>query len=153
MAATLIGRDGDLKAGGTVLEWRLEARRAGAQAPLIRSAHFVDADHRLVEAEISAATRAVPHVFGLAQNHPNPFNPETAIDFTIPTGAGTVRLDIFDALGQRIAVLCDSELPPGVHRMHWRGMDQEGRPVASGVYIYRLESGRGRLAKRMVLVR
>ena len=89
----------------------------------------------------------------MAQNHPNPFNPETAIDFTIPTGAGTVRLDIFDALGQRIAVLCDGELAPGVHRMHWRGMDQEGRPVASGVYIYRLESGRGRLAKRMVLVR
>ena len=98
-------------------------------------------------------TRAVPQVFEMAQNHPNPFNPETAIDFTVPADAGMVRLDIFDALGQHIAVLCDGELAPGAHRMHWRGLDQEGRPVASGVYLYRLQSGRRELAKRMVLVR
>ena len=153
IAATLVGWAGDLQAAGPVLEWRLEARRDGAQAPEIRSAHFVDGEHRLVAAEISAVTRAVPQVFELAQNHPNPFNPETAIDFTVPADAGMVRLDIFDALGQHIAVLCDGELAPGAHRMHWRGLDQEGRPVASGVYLYRLQSGRRELAKRMVLVR
>ena len=66
---------------------------------------------------------------------------------------GTVRLEIFDVLGQRIAVLYDGELAPGTHRMHWRGLDQQSRSVASGIYIYCLQSERRVLAKRMVLVR
>ena len=56
-------------------------------------------------------------------------------------------------LGQRIAVLWDGEMAPGGHRLNWRGLDQEGRPVASGIYTYRLQSGEQRMAKRMVLVR
>ena len=155
IAATLIGHADDLQmhTTGPLLEWRLEARRDGAQAPAIRTAHFVDGEHRLVAAEIHAGGGAVPRVFGLAQNYPNPFNPETTIDFTIPADVGTVRLEIFDMLGQRIAVLYDGELAPGAHRMHWRGLNQQSRSVASGIYIYRLQSERRVLAKRMVLVR
>ena len=99
------------------------------------------------------ALTVLPQTFALFAAHPNPFNPETAIDFTIPADVGTVRLEIFDMLGQRIAVLYDGELAPGAHRMHWRGLDQQSRPVASGIYIYRLQSERRVLAKRMVLVR
>jgi len=91
--------------------------------------------------------------FHLEQNYPNPFNPETAIDFTVPVGVNSVRLEVFDVLGRRVALLWDGEMAPGANRLYWRGLDQEGRPAASGVYIYRLESGEQELVKRMVLVR
>ena len=116
-------------------------------------ARLVNRDHRISDVAIGGLKPSRPTAFALEQNTPNPFNPETSIDFSVPTGGRQVRLEIFDILGQRVAVLFDGEMAAGKHRLHWRGLDREGRPVASGIYIYRLQSGALRMAKRMVLVR
>ncbi|MEE3258221.1 MAG: FlgD immunoglobulin-like domain containing protein, partial [Candidatus Latescibacterota bacterium] len=153
VGATILGRDGDLRDLATLFRWRLQARRDGAGMPVLHRAIFVDAEYRAIAAAIDHNVQSTPLAFALQQNYPNPFNPETAIDFAVPTGIGAVRLEIFDALGQRVAVLWNGALAPGAHRLHWRGLDQQGRPVASGIYIYRLLSGNRSVAKRMVLAR
>lgn len=70
---------------------------------------------------------------------PNPFNPRTTLAFDLPR-AGTVRLDLFDVRGRRVAVLVDQELPAGTHRVVWEGLDEQGRAVPSGVYLARMQA-------------
>jgi len=76
--------------------------------------------------------------FVLEQNTPNPFNPVTTIRFVLPA-AGHVRLMVYTMNGQLVRSLIDGDLGPGTHEIVWDGTDARGRPVASGVYVYRLE--------------
>ncbi len=94
----------------------------------------------------------LPESFQLGQNYPNPFNPTTRIDYEL-TVPGEVRLDVFNVLGQKIRTLVRGNLPPGNYSATWDSNDQLGRPVASGVYIYRLQTGRAVEAKKMILLR
>ena len=88
----------------------------------------------------------------LGANHPNPFSPETEIDFALPR-AQPVRLRILDAQGRVVRTLLDRELPAGAHRIRWDGRDGAGRAVASGVYFYRLQDGAATRTRKMTLVR
>ncbi len=75
----------------------------------------------------------------LAPNHPNPFNPSTAIRFALPA-PGPVRLSVHDLAGRRVRTLVDGDLPAGSHVRRWDGRDQRGVAVASGMYVLRLEA-------------
>lgn len=88
----------------------------------------------------------------LRQNHPNPFNPSTAIEYYLPEKAG-VRLEIFDVAGRRIAALQNGEQERGAHVAVWNGNDGRGAPVASGVYVCRLTAGKESLTRKMILLR
>lgn len=89
----------------------------------------------------------------LEQNHPNPFNPTTEIEFGLPT-ASAVWLSIFDLRGRRVrTLLYGAEWPAGRHRVPWNGTDDLGRAVVSGVYVYRLGTSAGSLARRMVFAK
>lgn len=88
-----------------------------------------------------------PYIFRLDQNYPNPFNPSTQIDFELPA-TGMVELIVYDALGRRVAVLADREMPAGSHQVRF---DASG--LASGVYIYRLQAGGRELTRKMVFVK
>ncbi len=90
---------------------------------------------------------ALPRDVALAQNYPNPFNPATTLAFALPE-AGAVRLEVFDVLGRRVAVLVDSVLPAGRHTAMW-----QAREASSGVYLYRLTAGSAVRTRRMLLVR
>lgn len=85
--------------------------------------------------------------FRLHQNHPNPFNNRTSIRFALP-GEEHVRLEVYNALGQRIALLVDEVRSRGVHEIPF---DASG--LASGVYIYRLYAGPRTETRRMMLVK
>ncbi len=91
-------------------------------------------------------------VVHLGQNTPNPFNPVTSIRFDLPRGA-PVELFVFSADGRRVATLANDWLPAGNHEVLWRGRDDNGRSVSSGVYFYRLVVQGHSLTKRMVLLR
>lgn len=88
----------------------------------------------------------------LAHNFPNPFHPRTEIAFSLAR-AGPVRMSVFTVSGVRIRTLIDGSLPAGPHRTRWNGTDDSGRPVASGVYWYRLDAGSFHAARRMILLR
>ena len=88
----------------------------------------------------------------LFQNHPNPFNPSTSIKFAVPNFL-PVKLTIYGIDGRYISTLTDDDYIPGPHSVTWNGTDDQGRSVASGTYIYRLEAGEYVESKRMLLVR
>jgi predicted outer membrane repeat protein len=96
--------------------------------------------------------RTRPLELALLQNHPNPFNPSTTIAFVMPQ-EGRVRLSIFDVRGKLITTLMDGVLPAGSRQITWDGTDNRGSGVGSGVYFYRLETGKRTLTKRMILLK
>jgi predicted outer membrane repeat protein len=93
-----------------------------------------------------------PYRFELAQNAPNPFNPSTTIRFNLPE-RGNVLLAIYSVTGQHIQTLVREMRDAGRHSVVWDGTDASGRNVASGVYLYRIESAAGVSTMRMSLVR
>ena len=93
-----------------------------------------------------------PLVQALAQNVPNPFNPHTTIEFSLPV-RGNAELRIYDARGALVRTLVSAELPAGVHRYTWEGKNDRGVQAASGTYFYRLRAGGKELVRRMTLVK
>lgn len=80
-----------------------------------------------------------PTAFGLSQNYPNPFNPATTIAYQLPRDA-QVRLTVYSMLGQQVRTLVNGTRSAGFHSLQWNGADDQGAPLASGMYIYRLEA-------------
>ena len=92
-----------------------------------------------------------PTVFALGQNFPNPFNGATSIRFALRE-PGAVELAVFDLAGQRVATLAAGPREADTYTIRWDGRDGEGRPLASGVYLYRLQTGGGKQVKTRKLV-
>jgi hypothetical protein len=90
---------------------------------------------------------AVPASYSLNQNYPNPFNPSTTIGFSLRF-SGFTLLKVFDMLGRQVATLVNEEMNAGDHQVRW-----EASGMASGVYVYRLESGGFSSAKKLLLLR
>jgi len=90
---------------------------------------------------------AKPSAFSLGQNSPNPFNPATSIEFTIPD-AGFVELTVYNAMGQIVTHLVDRSLPAGTHRAVF-----DGSRLASGVYFYRLAAPGYVQTRKMMLIK
>ncbi len=86
------------------------------------------------------------------RTYPNPFNPSTRIEYTLPT-ASVVSLTVYNALGQQVRALVTGEQSEGTHHALWNGQDDSRNPLPSGIYIYRLETGGLEETGRMVLIR
>ncbi|MDD4147588.1 MAG: FlgD immunoglobulin-like domain containing protein, partial [Candidatus Cloacimonetes bacterium] len=93
-----------------------------------------------------------PVVTALNGNFPNPFNPETTINFSLKE-AGNVKLNIFNIKGQLIRTLVNAPMNAGKHQMVWNGKDNNGTSVSSGLYLYRMEAGSYRSTKKMMLMK
>jgi hypothetical protein len=94
-----------------------------------------------------------PHFATLFQNYPNPFNPSTTIGFFLPNRC-QVTLEIYDTSGRLITRLLDRETKPaGTNAVEWRGLDDRGRAVSSGVYFCRLRAGKETISKKMTLLK
>ena len=88
----------------------------------------------------------------LQQNAPNPFNSGTVITWFL-LRPGAARVEVFALTGQRVAVLQQGPKKAGVHRVHWDGRDGQGRPLASGVYLYRLVTPERVHTRKLTLLR
>jgi hypothetical protein len=88
----------------------------------------------------------------LEQNVPNPFNPATTIRFAIAAPA-RVDLVIYDVAGRRVRTLVAGHRPPDTYKVTWDGTDDRGARVASGIYFYRLTTGRFAQTRKMVLLK
>ena len=84
-------------------------------------------------------------------NHPNPARLDTELRFRIAQG-GDVKLSVFDASGRRVRSLVSGVMAAGDHNVMWDGRDEQGRPVASGIYLYRIESGDFRAERKMIVM-
>lgn len=90
--------------------------------------------------------------FGLYQNFPNPFNPETRIAFQSPQKA-RVSITIYDVQGRLIRSLIDQDVLPGEHSVTWDGRDHAGVKVPSGVYFYIMKSEGFTQTQRMLILK
>jgi N-acetylneuraminic acid mutarotase len=93
-----------------------------------------------------------PNRFVLTQNYPNPFNPKTTIQYQMPKRS-EVNLVILSLLGQRVATLVDEVKSIGIYSIQWDGKDDTGKEVASGVYLYRLQTNQFMQVKKLALLR
>jgi len=99
-------------------------------------------------------TVITPNDYKLAQNFPNPFNPTTTIEFTIPLAKDNVNLTIYNMLGQEVVRLADNaSYAPGTHSVSWNSLNANGTPAAAGVYIYELRSGNVSKTAKMTLLK
>jgi len=93
-----------------------------------------------------------PKEFTLLPNYPNPFNPETVIEFGLPE-AGTVEAVVYNVLGEKVRTLTSEHYEAGWHRLTWQGADDAGRPAGSGIYLLKIRTGDKVLTGKMSLLR
>ena len=93
----------------------------------------------------------LPQQTQLAQNYPNPFNSETTIPYRI-SELTHVKVVIYNSLGQRVATLLDEQQSAGLYSVKWQGRNDNGRQMASGLYIYRLETNETVQMKKFILL-
>lgn len=93
-----------------------------------------------------------PVVTALHGNYPNPFNPTTTISYSVREKQ-PVQLVIYNMLGQKVKTLVNGEVEPGNHSAVWHGRDNNGRPVASGVYFFKMHAGKYTSTKKMILMK
>jgi hypothetical protein len=93
-----------------------------------------------------------PVSFALEQNYPNPFNPTTTIRYLI-SRRSAVSLRVYDLLGKRVRILVDGEQTTGAYSVVWDGTSDDGTPVASGVYLCRLETGGFTGVRKLLLMK
>ena len=136
----------------------MHIRNAEFSSPLVRDvlmAEFIQWCGHPVSPDIIPGDPTgdeVPKAYRLCQNFPNPFNPTTAIRFDIKK-KGQVSLRIYNVAGQLVRTLVDGELEARSYTKEWKGLNNDGSKVASGVYFYRLEAGEFESVKKMVLLR
>ena len=124
----------------------------------LRGVFYLD-DIRLVTVAPPPGTAVVddhsagaPKSFSLSQNYPNPFNPETTIRFDLPQ-AEEIELALYDLTGQKVATLAEGLRETGTYSLRWDGRDEDGRELASGVYLYRLIAGDRVATRKLLLLR
>jgi len=106
---------------------------------------LVDSDE--IYTDVNESPKALPTEFILFQNYPNPFNPATNIKFQV-LNLCLVTLKVYNVLGNEVAVIVNKELSPGIYRYRW-----DAKGMASGVYFYKLSSGKYTAVKKMLLMK
>ena len=113
--------------------------------------HFADPERGKLLA-LARELIGLPDGPQLRQNAPNPFNSGTVISWFL-LRPGPARVEVFSLTGQRVAVLREGPEKAGVHRVRWDGRDDRGRPLASGVYLYRLATEESVQTRKLTLLR
>jgi len=93
-----------------------------------------------------------PRNYILEQNFPNPFNPDTRIQFQLKKNQ-SVKLSVFNLRGQMVRKLVEKEMNSGIHSVTWDGKDNNGNTMPSGVYLYKLRVNGFEETKRMELLK
>lgn len=92
-----------------------------------------------------------PTELELSENYPNPFNPETFFNFSVPQMA-RLTLTVYNSLGQAVRVLESGTFEPGAYQTFWDGLDEYGNRAPSGIYVCRLDCSLGVLTRRITFL-
>ena len=94
----------------------------------------------------------IPLSYFLYQNHPNPFNPTTRINYKLPANE-FVSIYIIDIMGREIKSLVNTNQEAGFKSVQWDATNNLGQSVSAGMYIYTIQAGEFRQTKKMVLLK
>ncbi|MCB1184025.1 T9SS type A sorting domain-containing protein [bacterium] len=130
---------------------------AGRYELALRAASTYDAARTAVANVSVELARAgdpdLPRNLSVLGNSPNPFNPTTTISFLMPPGVRDYEVNVYDLRGQLVRRLADGPATPGRHDVLWDGRNEDGGPVGSGVYLYRVVAGDEKASGKMILVK
>jgi len=101
----------------------------------------------------AAGDLPVPDKFALHANIPNPFNPTTTINYDVRRGGADVTIAVYDVSGRLVRTLVHEHRAAGHYQEQWNGFDEAGRPVASGVYFYRMSAASFVETRKMILLK
>jgi len=102
--------------------------------------------------DVSNFNNNLPSEYQLSNNYPNPFNPTTNIQYSIPRNE-LVSLVVYNLLGQKVVTLVNAEFGAGNYNVVWNGKNDFGTKVSSGIYIYQLTAGEFVTSKKMILMK
>jgi len=91
--------------------------------------------------------KSIPLTFSLSQNYPNPFNPSTTINYSLAK-AGNVKLTVYNSIGSKVADIVNEYKPAGIYSVHFNGSH-----LATGIYLYRMESGNFTASRKFILIK
>ena len=97
--------------------------------------------------DVESNSEVMPTAFALEQNFPNPFNPSTKINYSIPT-EGFVTLDVYNSIGQKVAALVSETKTAGTYTVNF-----DASNLTSGIYFYKISSGSFSETKKMILLK
>jgi hypothetical protein len=134
-------------ADSLMLKWTVYTK--GAEATIVHSVDTMSVMlvKNFVITGVNSYNDGLPTTYSLSQNFPNPFNPTTSIRYGIPND-GTVSLKIYNTLGQEVATLVNQYQARGFYTVPFNASR-----LASGMYIYRLQSGSYTSVKKMMLLK
>ena len=101
---------------------------------------------------LSTETDILPKEYTLHQNYPNPFNPITQIRYDLPL-TEYVSITIYDMMGRIVKTLVNSSQTAGYKSIKWNATNDRNEPVSAGLYLYTIQAGEFRQAKKMVLLK
>ena len=107
--------------------------------PLLGGVHVLKSSLGEQPTAVQTPTIVRPAQHRLGDSYPNPFNPAVVIPLDLATDAARMSLTMYDVLGRRVRQVWQGPLGAGSHRFSWDGRDEEGKGVAAGVYIYKVE--------------
>ncbi|MCK4311632.1 MAG: T9SS type A sorting domain-containing protein, partial [Candidatus Cloacimonetes bacterium] len=103
---------------------------------------------------VEVTQNQVPNTQCQLTNYPNPFNPKTTISFSLAKDAKNAKLEIYNIKGQKVKQLVSDQLSAGQHSEVWDGDDESGKPVSSGVYLYKLNvNGKTEAVRKCLLLK
>jgi len=108
-----------------------------------------DGDFAVVRGTGASLLAAAPKELVLGSNRPNPFGGTTEIRFGLPVSQ-RIALRVYNVQGRLVKTLAEGAYPRGYHSVIWQGRDAYDRPVATGVYFYRLETDAKTLTQKMI---
>jgi hypothetical protein len=94
----------------------------------------------------------IPEITKLKNNYPNPFNPETNIAFDLAKGS-KVEIEIYNIKGQKVKTLLNEVKPAGSYTVNWKGKDDKGKSVASGIYFCRFKTRDYTSTRKMLMLK
>ena len=150
--ADVVRGDEVIEDGGVLVELCFKCKGSPENAKFTTiEGIFMDTEGEMHALE-SAEVVLLPQEFVLLQNFPNPFNASTAIGYQLPE-ASEIRLSVYNLLGQEVRRLVEGEVEAGTHVVLWDGRDENGTPVGSGIYFYRLKAGEVVRTRKALLLR
>jgi len=105
-----------------------------------------------VEESDNNGVEIIPVVTAIIGNYPNPFNPETSLEFAV-SSAQNIRIDVYNSRGQHVKTLVDREYLTGMHKVIWDGKDRRNQSQPSGIYYFRMISESGSDVSKALLLK
>ncbi|RLD59275.1 MAG: hypothetical protein DRJ01_11525, partial [Bacteroidetes bacterium] len=110
-----------------------------------------DLENKLYETEEPSDEEVVSANVTLS-NYPNPFNPTTTIKFSLPEESD-IKLSVYNVKGQKVKQLANNQFAKGQHTVIWNGKDSNDKSVASGIYFYKISTGKETTMRKMLLIK